>query len=152
MVQWSCHKPMSKISHKHTYCVCLCKSANYISLGEDMLNSSNERTLMNCAKDVSLITVKNGCDSWFYVAKLQEIKDSNTDCRYIGIRAFGFSFLAKEKNGLKAFLAQGVARFVLKKYTLSCKRIEPRENLCHRACKLWVRTYSSLNQLHEGFV
>ena len=80
------------------------------------------------------------------------MKDSNTDCCYIGIRALGFSFLAKEKNGLKAFLAQGVAIFVLKKYTLSCKRIEPRENLCHRACKLWVRTYSSLNQLHEGFV
>ena len=56
-------KPMSKISHKHTYCVCLCKSANDISLGEDMPNSSNERTIMNCAKDVSLITVKNGCDS-----------------------------------------------------------------------------------------
>ena len=73
---------MSKISHKHTYCVCLCKSANDISLGEDMPNSSNERTIMNCAKGVSLITVKNGCDSLIYVAKLKEIKDSNTDCRY----------------------------------------------------------------------
>ena len=73
---------MSKISHKHTYCVCLCKSANDISLGEDMPNSSNERTIMNCAKGVSLIMVKNGCDSLIYVAKLKEIKDSNTDCRY----------------------------------------------------------------------
>ena len=73
---------MSKISHKHTYCVCLCKSANDISLGEDMPNSSNKITIMNCAKGVSLITVKNGCDSLIYVAKLKEIKDSNTDCRY----------------------------------------------------------------------
>ena len=151
-MQWSCQKPIPEISHKYTYCVCLCKSANGISLGEDMPNSSNERTLMNCPKDVSLITVKNGCDSWFYVAKLEEIKDSNTDCRYIDIIALGFSFLEKGKNSLKPFLAQGVARFVLRKYTLSCKRIEPRENLCHRACKLWVRTYSSLNQLHEGYV
>ena len=59
-----------------------CVRANGVRLGEDMPNSSYKRTLMNCAKDVSLIMVKNGCDSWFYVAKLKEIKDSNTNCCY----------------------------------------------------------------------
>ena len=68
--------------YQRVYYVCLCKSANGISLGEDMPNSSYKRTLMNCAKGVSLITIKNGCDYLFYVAKLKEIKDSNTDCRY----------------------------------------------------------------------